>query len=652
MPWLLLIALLSTQEPTQPHKFDVTVSKDYVVGDVPVDVTITALDDKGERLTTFTGTATVQGVDRLTSTGAFEEGGIVLEKVLLSGGAITVTYGNASGQWEPGHYIPGWLTIIPPLLAIALAIITRQVLIALLAGVWMGVFLISGYDPFTSLLRTFDTYILERLVDPDLASIVMFTLALGGMVGVLTRGGGTKALVDAISKWATSRRSGMITTWVMGLVIFFDDYANCLLVGSSMRPFTDSRKISREKLSFLVDATAAPVTGLLVISTWIGYEISQLANSGIVDSSDAYITFIHMIPYRFYAIFMLLFVLMVAITRRDFGPMLRAERRALSTGKLLRDGAQPLMDAEATEIAQPTARKLLWQNAVVPIVATILLVGVGLYADGAIKANKALDEIETGLADGTIAPAKAEEMRAELTGLRGVIQNSNSFAVLIWASFGGSIIAILMVLLTGALNVSESMRAWVAGCKSMVIAVLILVLAWTLGKVCRDYLQTGDWIAHQITPSAHLMPTIIFLVSCVIAFSTGSSWGTMAIVFPIAGPMVLAATGEGCGLDAATVDTIHLATLASVMSGAIFGDHCSPISDTTIMSSTACAADHIDHVRTQIPYAILCAAVAILVGYLPAGFGFSPWPGLVVGVAILLGMLFLIGRRATDEPAK
>ena len=538
-------------------------------------------------------------------------------------------------NWKP-RIIPGWLSIVPPLLAIALAILTRQVLIALVAGIWIGLCILLA-NPLTALLRTFDTNILNSIKDSDNASIILFTLALGGMIGIISRSGGMKALVDAISERARTRRSGMVITWLMGLVVFFDDYANCLLVGNTVRPFTDAKKISREKLSFLVDATAAPVAGIAIISTWIGFELLQLVNTGIVTGAQSYLVFIDTIPYRFYNILMLFFVLIIALSQRDFGPMLRAERRALSTGQVLREGAQPLTDRELTEMEVPKGKRLYWQNAVIPIVAVVGFVVLGLYLNGAASLGEkqtALDEaIQVG------GPGQ-EELRAEIEG--GVFANADAFTVLIWAAFGGSLVALLMALLTRATRLSAAMEGWVKGCKAMMPAVLILVLAWSLGGICRSELLTGQWLASLIQPSAKWMPLIIFVLSCLIAFSTGTSFGTMAIVFPIAGPMLQQVTGGDL------TDPITLATLSSVMSGAVFGDHCSPISDTTIMSSMASGADHVDHVRTQAPYALVCAGVAALVGYVPVGFGMSPWISLILGAGILVGLIFFIGKRAED----
>jgi Na+/H+ antiporter NhaC len=283
-----------------------------------------------------------------------------------------------------------------------------------------------------------------------------------------------------------------------------------------------------------------------------------------------------------------------------------------------------MMDKELTEMSAPSDSNPHWTLAVVPIAAVILIVAVGLYISGADAAPKG-------------------------AGLRQIIASANSYAVLLWAAFGGSIIAALYALLMRNLKVDEAMDAWVAGCKAMVIAVLILVLAWTIGDICKNFLQTGPWVISQFDPSPHWIPTMTFVLCAIIALATGSSFSTMAIVIPIAGPMAWAATGDTSGLDPSVIESIRLATLSAVLGGAVFGDHCSPISDTTIMSSMSCASDHIDHVRTQAPYAFTCGLAAIVFGYIPAGYGISPWLSLPLGILALFALVRFVGKTSIPE---
>lgn len=628
MQFMIMVAMLLC---APADHFEVESMRAYRVADLPVSLTISAVDAKGEVVKDFCGAATLEGIERQTASGNvpvtetahFVEGKVTVEDVLLPDGSMRVSTAEAAGHWEPNmRTLPGFLSILPPIAAILLALLTKQALIALFAGVWMGTFFIYDYSPFSSLVRIFDTHLVEAVGDSDHASIILFTVALGGMVGILAKSGGTQALVEVLSKRARNRRSGMVMGWFTGLIIFFDDYANCLLVGNTLRPFTDKLNISREKLSYIVDSTAAPITSVALISTWVGYQLGLLQDLADASNTTPYDLFLNMLPYGFYSLFTIFFVLTIAVTCRDYGPMLAAERRA-ATGKVLRDGAQPMMDKELTEMEPPVGRTPHWSLAVVPIAAVILIVAFGLYISGA-------DAVGTD------------------AGLRKIIANANSYAVLLWAAFGGSLIAGGFALARRNLKVNEAMDAWVAGSKAMVIAVLILVLAWTIGDICKAYLQTGPWVISQFDPSPHWIPAMTFVLCAVIALATGSSFSTMAIVIPIAGPMAWAATGDGSGLDAGVIESIRLATLSAVLGGAVFGDHCSPISDTTIMSSMSCASDHIDHVRTQAPYALTCGLAAILLGYIPAGYGVSPWLCLPLGILALVALVRFAGKHAVD----
>ncbi|MCP4444698.1 MAG: Na+/H+ antiporter NhaC family protein [Myxococcales bacterium] len=612
--------------------FEVESTQNYRVADLPISLTITAVDAAGEVTPNYCGAADLAGVYQSTAaqgevepvatTEVFSEGKVTVENVLVAEGGMTVSSGPASGKWKPDvRRLPGWFSILPPLVAILLALVTRQALIALFSGVYIGTLLIYSFNPLTALLRVFDTHLVAAAADPFHASILLFTMALGGMVGILAKSGGTNALVEVLSRRARSKRSGMVMGWLTGLVVFFDDYANCLLVGNTLRPFTDKLSISREKLAYIVDSTAAPITSVALISTWVGYQLGLIEDLAGPNSS-AYDLFLNMLPYSFYSFFTMFFVLAIAVTCRDFGPMLTAEKRA-AAGQVLRDGASPMMDKELTEMQPPEGRTPHWSLAIIPIVSVILIVAIGLYTSGVQAVGAS-------------------------AGLREIIANANSYAVLLWAAFGGSMVAAVYAVAKRNLNISETVDAWVTGCKAMVIAVLILVLAWTIGEICKDYLQTGPWVISQFSPSPQWIPAMTFVLCAVIALATGSSFSTMAIVIPIAGPMAWAATGDTSGLDPVVGESIRLATLSSVLGGAVFGDHCSPISDTTIMSSMSCASDHIDHVRTQAPYALVCGGAAILIGYIPAGFGVSPLITLPLGMLALGALVRFYGKPSTE----
>jgi len=504
--------------------------------------------------------------------------------------------------------LPAWTSILPPLLAIVLALLLRHVLLALVLGVWFGAFLVSGLSPVASFARLLDTYIVNAIADRGHASILVFSLLLGGMLGLMTQSGGAKGLASWVGTDSTSRRRGQLTTWFLGLLVFFDDYANSLLVGAAMRPVTDRLRISREKLAFLLDATAAPVSSLALISSWIGVEVGyigdQLTHLGI--ERDAYLTFIETIPFRFYPILMLFFVGWLGFRGRDFGPMLRAERRAFEEGLLSRPGSQPASDFHEKSIAEEVADRPM--NALIPVLVLVLVAAIGIYVDGRAKA------LSTG---------------AELS-VRTIVGLASSSAAILWATGAGCLSALALAVWSGALSFGKSIEAWMSGMRSMLFAAVILVLAWSLGAVCRD-LDTasfligavGDWIAPV------WMPATVFIMAAVVSFATGTSWGTMAILFPLTVPLAhQIAPGN---------ETILLGTISSILAGSVWGDHCSPISDTTVLSSMASSCDHMDHVRTQLPYALLVGVIGLLCAEVPVAAGwYGPWVGLLIGSFVMI----------------
>ncbi len=534
--------------------------------------------------------------------------------------------------------LPGILSILPPLLAILLALITRQVIIALFFGIWLGVTFVYDFQVLQGFLHTLDEYIVHSLADKDRISIVLFTLVLGGMVGVITRSGGTQGIVQKLAQYARNARRGQLATWAMGVLIFFDDYANTLIVGNTMRPLADKLKISREKLSYLVDSTAAPVANIAIISTWIGYEISLIAQSfqAMGMEGNAYITFIRTIPYNYYPIYTLLFGLAIALLGRDFGPMLRAERRARKTGKVLGDKAVPLMDLSAVDVMASEDMPKRWYNALIPILMVIAVVSVGLWYTGWQSVG------------GSAALAGKSWIRQ----VSLIVGNADSFAVLMWASFVGSIVAILLALGQRLLSLNQAIEAWVLGVRSMILAAIILTGAWTIGTICSD-LFTADYVISLTRQflSPHWLPIITFISAGVISFATGTSWGTLAILMPIAIPLAHKYPLTHPEIDAAHAMGLLLSTTAAVLAGATYGDHCSPISDTTIMSSMASGADHIDHVRTQLPYASTAAFIAMVAGYIPISFwGVSTWLVLPIGALVTFGVVWFGGRPVDKIP--
>jgi len=546
-----------------------------------------------------------------------------------SGGSYDLMFVTAGKTWEtPFRSLSGWQTLLAPLFAILIALIFRQVHVALFAGIWLGAFIIKDYNPLTSLFYTIDHYVVESMAGSggwDHSSIAIFTLMLGGLVGVISANGGARGVVNAISKLATTPRRGEFATWLMGIMIFFDDYTNTLIVGNTMRPITDRLRISREKLSYIVDATAAPVTCIAVITSWVGFEISLLkdafASIGMLDRNP-FTTFVASVPYSYYPVLTIVFVLAVALFQRNYGPMLHAERRARRTGQVLSPSAVPISDIDS-EVHSKQGVSERWFNAAIPVSVVVIGTVWGLVETGR----------EALIAGGTPDPGWFEALRS-----------GNSFVALLWSSFMGCFVAILLTLGQRLLSLTDTMNAWVGGVKAMSPAIVILVLAWAIGAVCGD-LHTADYLVSRVSSVLHpdLLPGIIFLAAAGVSFSTGTSWGTMTILTPLCVPLVVQVT-QLAGMSDAASNTILLSSIASVLSGAVFGDHCSPISDTTIMSSMASNADHIDHVRTQLPYALTVAFLGMILGYLPVALGGHPYFSLAIAsVAVVLVVRF-VGR--------
>jgi Na+/H+ antiporter NhaC len=552
---------------------------------------------------------------------------------------VVILLGIAHGFSNLGDFAP----LLPPLVAIALAFITHEVLISLFVGIFLGslmTYRIEGFFHFFQVLgkgfyKSVDTYILRGAADSDHISIIMFTMLIGAVVALIAASGGLHGIVLKLARYAKSSVLSQFYAWLMGLLIFFDDYANALIVGNTMRPITDRYRISREKLSFIVDATAAPVSSLVIVSTWIGYEVGLIQDAFRAQNVglDPYMAFIYSVPYRFYVILMLLFIPIVIFSKRDMFSMYGAEKRARDTGDCLRSGTTPIAGEELQDIDLEGRIKPRALNAVIPICILVFGVLMGLWWTG----RSAI--LERG---GQIALSGAS--------LRDILGSSNSYQALIWASFTASVVMIIMVVAQRIMGLKEAMQVWVSGMKSMLMAIVILSLAWGLGGVLRDT-KTADCVAHLVNESVsvQILPFIIFLVSSVIAFATGSSWGSMAILFPISVPLVLQLSA---GLPPDQASAILYASIASILSGTVFGDHCSPISDTTIMSSIASSIDHMDHVGTQLPYALLVGVVACATGYLPAGFTFSPWLGNLLGLLLLTGIVFVWGKKVSNMRKK
>jgi Na+/H+ antiporter NhaC len=552
------------------------------------------------------------------------------------GGAavVEVVAGGTTLRSAATRALPGWASILPPLVAIGLALLYRRVVPALFAGVWVGAALAIGLTPwgaFKGLLDTMQVYVLGALANESHAAIILFSLMIGGMVGIISRNGGTLGIVERMAGWAQTPRRGQVATWALGLGIFFDDYANTLIVGNTMRPVTDRLRISREKLAYIVDSTAAPISCLAFVTTWIGYEVGLVgtAIAGIEGfDQGAYSVFLHSLPYSFYPLLALFFVFVVAYSRRDFGPMYDAESRARETGQVLgKDATVDEAAAEGAALEPPAGTPNRALNAVVPVVVLIGAVLAGLYA--------------TGL-----------QAAGEGATLRELIGEADSYAALMWGSLIGVLVAAGLSIGQGILSLEQTVEAWYEGLKSMLFAMVILVLAWGLSDIT-EVLHTADYLVSVLGEwlPAGAVPAIIFVIAAATAFATGSSWGTMGILMPLVVPLAWAVLVKN---GMATPDHYHVlySSVSCVLAGAVWGDHCSPISDTTILSSMASGCDHIEHVRTQLPYALSVGLVALLVGTLPAGFGLPWWAGLGMGGVLLGGLHWTLGTPVEGTVAR
>ena len=539
---------------------------------------------------------------------------------------LDVFAGGAAVAHANVRALPGWVSVVPPLLAIAIALLTKQVVPALFAGLWVGAASLAGFTPrgvFAGMLDSFQVYVLGAVTSAAHAQIILFSFMIGGMVGILIKNGGMQGVVNIIVRWATSPRRGQVTTAILGLVIFFDDYANTLVVGNTMRQVTDRLRISREKLAYIVDSTAAPVSCVALVTTWIGYEVGLIGTAveripGL--DMSAYSIFLNSIPYSFYPLLTIFFVLTVANLGRDFGPMYDAEARARTTGQVLAADAD--VDAaargQADELTLKEGRPVRALNAILPIVVLIGAVLTGLYVTGS-----------------------GDE-------LRDIIGSADSYAALMWGSLLGVVVAAALTLAQRTLTMSEVVDAWYAGLKSMLFAMIILVLAWSLSGVS-EQLHTAEYLVSVLGDSLHpgVVPALVFVLASATAFATGSSWATMGILLPLVLPLVwavLQAAEHGYAIH------VLYSTVACVLAGAVLGDHCSPISDTTILSSMASGCDHVDHVRTQLPYALTVGTVATLFGSLPTGFDVPWWLCLPVAAAVLYAIVRWVGRPL-PEPA-
>ena len=519
--------------------------------------------------------------------------------------------------------MPLWMSILPPLVAIVMALLLKEVISSLFLGILTGACIMAYYGgcgPIealgSGLLHVVDTYVVGSVYDADHVKIIIFTLVIGGMVKVITVNGGMGGIVHWLSKRARGPRSGQLMTFVMDLCVFFDDYSNTLVVGNTMRPLADRLRISREKLAYIVDSTSAPVVAVAFITTWIGAELSYIQdginNLGLEMSS--YSVFFHSLAYSFYPFLTLAFVLMIIFSGRDFGPMLKAERRARIQ--------------EMTQEAEQEQEHGHAIDALIPLVVLIFGTVAGLIFTG--YSTEVWSDTSTGF----------------FSKLSSTIGAADSYLALLWSSLLSLLTAVVVTMIRRKVKFIKIMESAVEGFKSMFNAVVILTMAWAIALVTKD-MHTAEFVSQllvQWSLSPALVPAITFVLAALIGFSTGTSWGTMAILYPLILPASwLLCQEQGLGMDGTL--PIFYNVVASVLAGAVMGDHCSPISDTTIMSSLSSQCDHLQHVGTQMPYALTVGGVALLLGVLPSALGLPSWLAFLLAGLVLWCVVRFVGKK-------
>lgn len=512
---------------------------------------------------------------------------------------LTAFAAEEGAEYTPAMYATFW-ALVPPIVAIVLSLITKEVYSSLFVGILVGGLFYSGFSFEKTLTHIFNDGFVAVLSDSYNVGILIFLVILGAMVSLMNRAGGSAAFGHFAKEKIKTRAGAQLATIALGVLIFIDDYFNCLTVGSVMKPVTDEHKVSRAKLAYLIDATAAPVCIIAPISSWAA------AVSGFVEGEDGFSIFIRAIPYNFYAILTIIMMISMVILKVDFGSMKNHEANALK-GDLFSTGKNTGVQETAPVNAKGKVIDLL-----IPIIALIICCVIGMIYTG-------------GFFDG------ADFVTA--------FSNSDASVGLALGSICAMILTIIIYLIRRVLNFTECMKCLPDGFKAMVPAILILTFAWTL-KAMTDSLGAAVFVADAVQKSAgsfmNFLPAIIFVVACFLAFSTGTSWGTFGILIPIVVNVFMNTNPQ-----------LMIISISACMAGAVCGDHCSPISDTTIMASAGAQCDHVNHVATQLPYAVLVAVISFIT-YLVAGFTQSAWISLPVGTVLLLLTLFVIRNRVQE----
>ena len=527
----------------------------------------------------------------------------------------------------------GIRSLFPPVFAVALAFLTGNVVLSLFAGVIAGFAMLTAVNGGPLFYGTFHSAV-EGIIDTattwDNTQVLILCVMVGGMEGVIRLSGGFEAAARKMAGRLNSRRKVNLLCQAFCTLFFFDDYANALISGPVLRPVTDKAKVSREKLSYIVDSTAAPLAGIAVISSWVAVEVSVIQEgidaAGV--NASAFQIFFHSIPYCFYCIFALAFILLLTLTGREYGPMLEAERRAMG-GKPRKPGtkvAEALEHLPSTKSRDKAGRRIALAFGCIALLLIFALAMI--YATGRSAA----------VAEGLVS-ADAPFRFGDLSTIMG---RADTIQLVLEAALLCSIAAILAGALMKLFTLYEGVEAWLEGASSLLTTIVVLVLAWALAGVV-EQLGTVYFVVDMLSggfPIA-LVPTLLFLVCCVVSFAAGS-YGCMFMVMPMAIPIVAAVSGIG---ENPAGDPFLLSCVAAVLSGGIFGDHCSPMTDCTILAALGAECETMDHVKTQMPYALTVAAASVLCGTLLTSFGVPAWAALLIGVAAMGVVVRIFGKK-------
>ncbi len=517
-----------------------------------------------------------------------------------------------------------WVNALPPIVTITAALLTQNLFFSLFIGILFGSILAAQGNLWIGSLEVFTKHGWTAIADIFHIQILVFSAVLLGMVGIMNVSGGTRGIVAALQGYIRNRRSTKLMASLMGLLIFFDDYANCFVIGTTLRPVTDEHKISREKLAYIVDTTSAPDTTLAIVSTWIGYQLG-LINEALSQISGAnpgaFGTFMAALPLRFYCLMAIGLLFINVLMRRDFGPMYKAERRAIEQGLVLRDGAVPLTTRTFNGLDAKPGIQVDWRKAAFPVLTVVIATLIGLYLSGG----------------GLSVLAKDWTQIFSLKSLGEIYAKADSGQVLLWSSGLGCLLSVGMSL--SVLSFKEVFDAWLKGVSAVTIAGLILIMTWTISHITTEIGTATYLIAlfrDLIQPL--WLAAAIFILAAAISFSIGSSWSTMALMVPVAMPLAHEIGGV----------PLMVLTLSAVLDGCIFGDHCSPLTDTSVLTAIACSSDLLDHIRTQLPYGLLGLGVAAMCFFASAA-GWPFWILIPAGLILMAIVMRIFGRNPEQD---